>query len=209
METSWQPATRLINSERILAGVTNPRIISGKAKGMRLQGVPGDITRPITDRVKEALFNILGPEIEGASVLDLFAGTGSVGIEALSRGAAFVRLNDIHRQAVATIKSNLKHTRLETGAEVTQQDAFNLLRKPPDRRFDIIYIAPPQYKGMWKQALTTLDENMGWLSKDAWVIVQIDPVEYEPIELKNLIEFERRKYGSTLISFYQRLTDKT
>ncbi len=171
---------------------------------MRLQGVPGDITRPITDRVKEALFNILGPEIEGAAMLDLFAGTGSVGIEALSRGAAFVRLNDLHRQAVAAIKANLKHTRLEANAEVTQQDAFTLLRKSPDRQFDYIYIAPPQYKGLWKQALSALDENTGWLAEDAWVIVQIDPVEYESVGLNNLTEFDRRKYGSTLIAFYRR-----
>lgn len=176
---------------------------------MRLQGVPGDITRPITDRVKEALFNILGPEIEGSAMLDLFAGTGSVGIEALSRGAAFVRLNDHHRQAVATIKANLKHTRLEANAEVIQQDAFSLLRKPPDREFDYIFIAPPQYKGMWKQALIALDENSSWLTENAWVIVQIDPVEYEPVRLKNLIEFERRKYGSTLIVFYQRFSEGT
>lgn len=185
--------------------MTNPRIISGKAKGIRLQGVPGDITRPITDRVKEALFNILGPEIEGASLLDLFAGTGSVGIEALSRGAGFVRLNDLHRQAVAAIKANLQRTRLEAGAEVTQQDAFTLLRQTPDRAFDYIYIAPPQYKGLWINALQTLDQHPGWLAEDAWVIVQIDPVEYQPVDLKNLVEFDRRKYGSTLIAFYERL----
>ena len=184
--------------------MSNPRIISGKAKGMRLQGVPGDITRPITDRVKEALFNILGAEIEGAALLDLFAGTGSVGIEALSRGAGFVRLNDLHRQAVATIRNNLKHTRLEANAEVTQLDALNLLRQPPDRFFDYIYIAPPQYKGLWKKALQTLDKHPGWLAADAWVIVQIDPVEYEPVELFNLVEFERRRYGNTLLVFYER-----
>jgi 16S rRNA (guanine(966)-N(2))-methyltransferase RsmD len=184
--------------------MTNPRIISGKAKGMRLQAVPGDISRPVTDRVKEAVFNILGPEIAGASMLDLFAGTGSIGIEALSRGASFVRLNDLHRQAVATIRANLKHTRLEADAEVTQQDAFALLRQPPDRVFDYIYIAPPQYKGMWKLAMQTLDEHTGWLAEDAWVIVQIDPLEYEPLELEHLVEFERRKYGSTLIVFFER-----
>ncbi len=174
---------------------------------MRLQGVPGEITRPITDRVKESLFNILGAEIEDAAMLDLFAGTGSVGIEALSRGARYVRLNDLHRQAVATIRANLKRTRLEAGAEVTQLDAFTLLRQPPERQYDYVYIAPPQYKGMWKQALETLDEHIGWLSEDAWVIVQIDPLEYEPVELRNLVEFDGRKYGSTLLIFYARRTE--
>jgi len=184
--------------------LANPRIISGKAKGMRLQGVPGDITRPITDRVKEALFNIIGPEINGASLLDLFAGTGSVGIEALSRGASFVRLNDLHRQAVNTIKANLEHTRLEAYAEVTQQDAFMLLRQTPDREFDYIYVAPPQYQEMWKQVVQALDQRTGWLSEDAWIIAQIDPVEYESIQLRHLVEFDKRKYGSTLLVFYER-----
>jgi 16S rRNA (guanine966-N2)-methyltransferase len=183
--------------------LANPRIISGKAKGMRLQGVPGDITRPITDRVKEALFNIIGPEISSATLLDLFAGTGSVGIEALSRGASFVRFNDMHRQAVNTILANLKHTRLEAKAEVIQQDALALLKKPPNFKFDYIYIAPPQYKGLWKQAIQFLDTNTGWLSDESWVIVQIDPVEYEPVELHHLIEIDKRKYGSTLLVFYE------
>lgn len=176
---------------------------------MRLQGVPGETTRPITDRVKEALFNILGAEIEGATMLDLFAGTGSVGIEALSRGADFVRLNDNHRQAVNTIKANLEHTRLEENAEVTQRDAFTLLKQLPDRVFDYIYIAPPQYKGMWKQALLLLDQHSGWLSSNGWIIVQIDPVEYEPLTMRYLAEFEKRKYGSTLLIFFERSSDRS
>ncbi|MHB8933930.1 MAG: RsmD family RNA methyltransferase, partial [Bellilinea sp.] len=96
--------------------MANPRIIAGTARGTRLTAVPGDITRPITDRVKEALFNIVGADIIGASWLDLFAGTGSVGLEALSRGANYVRLNDLHRQAITTIKTNLTLTRLEKGS---------------------------------------------------------------------------------------------
>jgi 16S rRNA (guanine966-N2)-methyltransferase len=183
--------------------VSNPRIIAGTARGIRLQGVPGEITRPITDRVKEALFNILGADINGASVLDLFAGTGSVGIEALSRGANHVHFNDIHRQAIATLQTNLKRTRLEAKAEISQMDAMALLKKNPDRRFEYIYIAPPQYKGLWVEAVSVLDLNPFWLSEDAWVIVQIDPIEYEPLSLKHITEFEKRKYGSTLLVFYE------
>lgn len=183
--------------------MANPRIIAGTARGIRLNGVPGDITRPITDRVKEALFNIIGADIVGASWFDLFAGTGSVGLEALSRGASYVRFNDLHRQAVATIKSNLVLTRLEKGAEVSQRDALEFLRKAPDYRFDYIYIAPPQYKGLWKTALQALDANINWLSDESWVIVQIDPVEYESLPLTNLTEFDQRRYGSTILVFYQ------
>ena len=182
--------------------MANPRIIAGKARGIRLNGVPGDITRPITDRVKEALYNIIGPDIVDASMLDLFAGTGSVGLEALSRGARYVRFNDLNRQAIAAIKANITITRLETGAEVTQRDALDILKKPSDYRFDYIYIAPPQYKQIWITALQALDQNPGWLSDESWVIVQIDPVELEPVALQHLVEFDRRRYGSTILIFY-------
>lgn len=182
------------------------RVIAGKARGRRLKPVPGDTTRPVTDRVKESLFNIIGGDIDGAALLDLFAGTGSIGIEALSRGAGFVRFNDNERLAVRTIKANLASTGLAAGAEVQNQDAFRLLESIPDRRFDYVYIAPPQYKGMWRKALELLDGKPAWLAEDAWVIVQIHPVEAEEVTLERLEEFDRRKYGSTLMVFY-RATD--
>ncbi|HNS38872.1 MAG TPA: RsmD family RNA methyltransferase, partial [Promineifilum sp.] len=91
------------------------RVISGKAKGRRLKLVPGDTTRPIMDRVKESLFNILG-DIQGTRWLDLYAGTGQVGIEALSRGAAAVVFIDKARAAIQTIRDNLNHTQLMDGA---------------------------------------------------------------------------------------------
>ncbi|HVP21276.1 MAG TPA: 16S rRNA (guanine(966)-N(2))-methyltransferase RsmD [Anaerolineaceae bacterium] len=184
--------------------MSNPRIIAGKARGMRIKPVPGDITRPITDRVKEALFNILGADIQGAQVLDLFGGTGSVGIEALSRGAGYVRFIDLNRPAVTTIQANLKYTRLEENANVIQSDAFIYLKQKPDRQFDYVYIAPPQYKNLWQKALELLDQYPGWLAPDAWIITQIDPVEYEHILFKNFEEFDTRTYGSTILVFYDK-----
>ena len=87
-------------------------------------------------------------------------------------------------------------------------DAFSLLERPAERTYDYIYIAPPQYKGLWKRAILMVDDHPGWLSDDAWVIAQIDPVEYEPLDssadLENLVEFEQRRYGSTLLVFYER-----
>jgi 16S rRNA (guanine966-N2)-methyltransferase len=180
------------------------RIIAGKARGRRLRSVPGDATRPITDRVKENLFNILGADVQGSTWLDLFAGTGSVGIEALSRGADFVRFIDLQRQAVETIRANLNQTGLQAGSQVLRQDAFHLLAQAADRSFDYIYIAPPQYKDLWKRALLALDENPGWLNADTWVIVQIHPVEEQIASLVSLVEIDRRKYGSTLLLFYRR-----
>jgi 16S rRNA (guanine966-N2)-methyltransferase len=179
------------------------RIISGQARGRRLQAVPGDSTRPITDRVKESLFNILGYDIIKANLLDMFGGTGAVGIEALSRGASGVRFIDNHPLAIKTIKANLDTTGLGSGAEVIRADAIAALSRPPDRQFDYIYVAPPQYKNIWQQAMQVIDSNLGWLVSDAWVIVQIHPREYESIPLSNLVEFDQRRYGSTLLVFYE------
>lgn len=185
------------------------RVIGGKARRLRLRSVPGDTTRPITDRVKEALFNILGGDIEGASFLDLFAGSGSVGIEALSRGASYVLFIDLHQAPIQTIRQNLQTTGLMAGAEVLKTDALAFLKQSASRRFDYVFIAPPQYQGLWKEALLCLDANPAWLSEDAWVIVQIHPVEYEDLQaarlLHSLRQFDLRDYGSTLLLFFERI----
>jgi 16S rRNA (guanine966-N2)-methyltransferase len=183
--------------------MSSPRIISGTARGIRLHSVPGDITRPITDRVKEAVFNILSSDIVGGNFLDLFGGTGSVGIEALSRGANSATFIDLHSQAVNTIKSNLLTTHLESKAKVHQMDAFRYLSGGSNQKYDYIYIAPPQYKQMWLTALHLVDNNMDWLVEDGWVLVQIHPVELEEVVLENLVEFDRRQYGSTVVLFYE------
>jgi 16S rRNA (guanine966-N2)-methyltransferase len=186
--------------------MSQPRIISGKAKGIRIQDVPGDITRPITDRVKEAVFNILSVDVLESNFLDLFGGTGSVGLEALSRGAGSCTFVDIHSQAVNIIKANLKLTKLESNAIVHQMDAFRFLQSPQPSKFDYIYIAPPQYKQMWVKALELVDQNQDILSEDGWVIVQIHPVEIAEVNLVSLHEFDRREYGSTMVLFYSQIT---
>lgn len=183
------------------------RVIRGSARGLRLRTVPGDTTRPITDRVKESLFNILGEDVRGSNWLDLFAGTGSVGIEALSNGAAFVRFIDLNHQPIETVRANLQTTRFTAKAEVLRMDAFALLARPADRQFEYVYIAPPQYKTLWQRALLSLDANLNWMTEDAWVIVQIHPREFEETPLKNLVLFEKRQYGSTLLVFYERRED--
>ena len=180
------------------------RIISGTAKGMRIRSVPGDSTRPITDRVKESLFNIIGNDIVGANFLDLFCGTGSVSIEALSRKAAYARMLDLHPLAVKTINLNLETTKLISKAKVIRVDSLSYIKNNPDLQFDYIYIAPPQYKEIWKQTILLLDQNINWLHEDGWVIVQIHPNEFLEIDLSNLVVFDKRKYGSTLLVFYQR-----
>jgi 16S rRNA (guanine966-N2)-methyltransferase len=183
--------------------MSNPRIIAGSARGIRIKDVPGDTTRPITDRVKENLFNIIGMDVVHSTWLDLFAGTGSVGLEALSRGADFVQFLDKERLAVNTIKSNLLTTRLSEHAQVQLTDAFAYLKSRSSRRFDYVYIAPPQYHDLWQKALTELDLHPELLSEDGWAIVQIDPVEYVEMKLAHFSEFDQRRYGSTLLVFYR------
>ncbi|MBI5840419.1 MAG: 16S rRNA (guanine(966)-N(2))-methyltransferase RsmD [Chloroflexi bacterium] len=180
------------------------RVIAGKAKGRKLKSVLGDMTRPVMDRVKEALFNIIAGDVIDSIWWDLFGGTGAIGIEALSRGAAFVRFSDLNRAPIETMKFNVEHCGFNSQAEIRRGDAFAFLSAKPDRLFEYIYIAPPQYHEMWSNALKLLDENLGWLTDDGWVIAQIDPTEYREIELENLEEFEQRKYGSTLLVFYGR-----
>ena len=180
------------------------RVISGSAKGRKLKMVPGDSTRPVMDRVKEAVFNILGSGIQDASLLDLFAGTGSVGIEALSRGAARVVFIDNTRQAITTIQENLQITQLSDRAEVVRSDAFSYLERGTQESFDYIYIAPPQYKGIWKDTIRYFDRTSDKLNPDAILIVQIDPVEVEEVELSTLYCFDQRSYGNTTVMFYEK-----
>ena len=177
------------------------RVIAGKAKGRKLRSVLGDVTRPITDRVKESLFNILGDEVVDALFLDLFAGTGSVGIEALSRGARRVVFVERNRRAIETIKENLKITGLAAQAEVIRADVFRFLTREPAEQFDLIYVAPPQYKGLWAETLLALDGG-GFLIEGGLAIAQIYPKEYKDLELDSLDLVDQRKYGSTMLCFY-------
>jgi len=180
------------------------RVISGKARGHKLKMVPGDSTRPITDRVKENLFNILGDWVIGTRWLDLFAGTGQVGIEAISRGAEHAVFVDSARLAIQTIKQNLAHTKFTEQATVVQRDAFTFLEIGTIDPVDVIYVAPPQYKELWSKTLSLIDtKQMSWLREDGVVIAQIDPKEFMEIDLRNLELVDRRKYGRTMLCFYE------
>ncbi|MEQ8677586.1 MAG: 16S rRNA (guanine(966)-N(2))-methyltransferase RsmD [Aggregatilineales bacterium] len=181
------------------------RVISGSAKGKRLKLVPGDSTRPIMDRAKEALFSIIGRDIIDATVLDLFAGTGSVGIEALSRGASKAVFIDLDRMAIKTIQENLELTKLKENAIVRRADALSLLKQtPPPDPYDFIYIAPPQYKDLWWQALSILDSSPEWIGEYTKVIVQIDPNEQQDKQLQHLEGYDSRIYGKTLLWFFEK-----
>jgi 16S rRNA (guanine966-N2)-methyltransferase len=192
------------------------RVVSGTARGKKLLLVPGRGTRPILDRVKTALFDILRPRIEGMHVLDLFAGSGSVGIEALSQGAAHCTFTDLGDKAVATIRTNLANTGFSDRADVRQTDAFGFLRTTR-KSFDLIYVAPPQYKDLWAESMRRIAARIEVLRRPAddtpdtdehpepgLAIVQIHPKEYTSLDLTGLREVRQKRYGNSLLVFYER-----
>ncbi|MGD2041033.1 MAG: RsmD family RNA methyltransferase, partial [Anaerolineae bacterium] len=123
-------------------------------------------------------------------------------IEALSRGAARAVFVEKNPKAIATIRTNLQRTRLKPKAQIVQADVFGFLAGEPEP-FDVVYIAPPQYQGLWSKTLITLEQNPGWLAPAGLVIVQIFPKEFEPVGLNSLELIDERKYGSTLVCFYE------
>ena len=188
------------------------RVISGIAKGRTLKS-PGEATRPVTDRVKENLFNILGSRVQDANVLDLFAGAGSIGIEALSRGARHSTFVELDREALRAIYQNLELTGLTERAKVVKLDVFKFIRhsSPPlldtgegkGGGYDLIYIAPPQYKELWSETLKQLN-GRGFLSDKGIVVAQIYPKEYHELELSEFVIYDQRTYGSTMLCFYRK-----
>lgn len=183
------------------------RVIAGSARGTRLLGPPpGSGARPVTDRAKEALFSILAPWVTdpaGCRFLDLFSGTGAVGIEALSRGATEAVLVERDPGMVRTLRRNLERTGLGDGARIVRADVFDFLRREPEA-FDVVYVAPPQYRRLWADALELLDVRPGWVAEDGLVVVQVHPVELEEVALLSLHLAERRDYGKVTLCFYER-----
>ena len=161
-----------------------------------------DETRPILDRAKEALFSILTPRIAGSRFLDLFAGTGGVGIEALSRGAAHATFIELSPQILEDLRFNLERTRVADRAVVRHMDAFDFL-KGQAAPFDVVFVAPPQWHGLWQKALISLDDTPGWVAADGVVIMQHDPKEYAKPALRHLQEFDKRRYGGVQFVFYR------
>lgn len=188
------------------------RVVTGEAKGRRLKAPKTMGTRPIIDRVKTALFDILSTEVEDARFLDLFGGTGSVGIEALSRGAAQATFIEMNYKVLKLLRENLTITGLADRAETLHSDAFKFLQahvSPSalngERTYDIVYVAPPQYQGMAARALELLDHS-SLLAPEGLAIVQIHPKEragVAAVACQRLTLTDERRYGSTLLMFYR------
>ncbi len=179
------------------------RVIAGTAKGMKLLSPSSEGTRPISARGKEALFSILQPRLPGSSFLDLFAGTGGAGIEALSRGASTAVFVELTRSVIADLRDNLVKTRLDDRATVISGDAFDYLARTP-AAFDIIFVAPPQWQGLCVRAMLMLDARPRWLADDGVIVTQHDPKEDVRPPLQHFAHYQSRAYGGVHFGFYQR-----
>lgn len=160
-------------------------------------------TRPTTDRVKESLFNILAPYIEATSVLDLFAGTGSLGIEALSRGADSAMFVDKSRECVNTINENLEHTKFLEKSKVLQDDYSSVIEKlyTTGKKFDIILLDPPYNKNFIQDTLNILLKND--IIKDGGIIAaEHDAKDTLPERVGKLLNKTSKRYGDTMLTFF-------
>ena len=178
------------------------RVITGKARGVQLKTPEGMLTRPTADRVKEALFSIINFDLPGAAVLDLFGGTGQLGIEALSRGANSAVFVDQREDACKIIRENLRRTKLESQGRVVRSDYLDYLRRSKEK-FDIILLDPPYAEVFLENALKCITE-IDILKSDG-IIVAERPVEKElPFEFEGFTRSKDYKYGKTLLTIYRK-----
>ncbi len=178
------------------------RVITGTARGITLKTPDGQQTRPTADRVKEALFSIIQFDIPGAKVLDLFGGTGQLGIEALSRGAKSAVFVDSAEKACALIRQNLKRTKLEANAKVVRDDYLSYLKKCRER-FNLVLLDPPYAEVFLENALNCISEID--ILESGGIIVAERPVGKDiPREIPGLTRSKDYKYGTVLLTLYRK-----
>ncbi len=167
------------------------RVVAGSARGLRLVTPPGDAVRPTTDRVREALFNSLASldVLRDAVVIDLFAGSGALGVEALSRGAGYVTFVDASADALRAVRTNLESTRLDPDAAVVRSDALEFLRRSSGTRYDLALVDPPYAFDGWPDLLAALDADLVVIESDR----EIDPGDDATV-------LRVRRYGSTVVT---------
>ena len=180
------------------------RVISGKVRGLKLDTPKNDDVRPTTDRVKESLFNIINPYVIDSNVLDLFAGTGSLGIECLSRGALSATFVDVSKDSINIVKSNVKKARVENESTILNLDFKTAIDRlnVQNKKFDIIFMDPPYYKNMFIDALSNID-NSDLLSEDGIIVVEHDTKDKFIDKIGRLEKSKEKKYGNTTLTFYK------
>lgn len=184
------------------------RIIAGKFKSRLIHSPKGVDIRPTSDRLKESLFGILGAFVIDKAVLDLFSGTGNLGIEALSRGARSCIFVDNNPRCIAAIKKNLEALGIRDEAKVVLKDAFKYVKEAEAKgfKFDIIFLDPPYYKDIIRKSLILLDKY-NIITYHSSIIAEYYKEDELPaeLELKHLRLYRQEKYGGTLLSFYRHI----
>jgi 16S rRNA (guanine966-N2)-methyltransferase len=181
------------------------RIVGGDLGGRVVRAPAGAATRPTSEKVREAMFGILdrlGSPMEGARVLDLFAGSGALGIEALSRGASHATFVDFGKLPLGVIRGNLNDLGLEPRATVVGSDAVAAAARPVAQPFDFVFIDPPYASDLATRASLALPAAN--LAPEATIIIEHDRRHAPPERLGSLVRIDERRYGDTLVSFYQR-----
>jgi len=180
------------------------RVIGGTLRRRKLHPLRGLTIRPTTDYLREAIFNILASRVEGAVVLDLFAGTGSLGIEALSRGAASAVFVDSQVQSVRSLAKNISTFGLEEKSTVLRQDILRGLGflRTLDRAFDLVFMDPPYHKGFAEKTIHVLDRS-ACVAHGACVVIEHSIREPLPDKVGPFESMDRRQKGKTVVSFYE------
>jgi len=178
------------------------RVITGKARGIQLKTPVGLLTRPTADRVKEALFSIINFDIPGAKVLDLFGGTGQLGIEALSRGAASAVFVDAREESCKLIRENLKRTKLEKEAKVVRSDYLDYLNRCREQ-YNIIFLDPPYAEVFLENSIKRITE-IDILQSDGIIVAERPLGKDLPWEFAGYTRSKDYKYGKVLLTIYRK-----
>jgi 16S rRNA (guanine(966)-N(2))-methyltransferase RsmD len=179
------------------------RVIAGTHRGRHLAAVPGKGTRPTADKVKESMFNMIGPYFDGGWALDLYAGTGALGIEALSRGAEKAVFVEIDQRAFSVIKQNLTSLKLEGQAELYRMEASRALKllAKRDIRFDLVFLDPPYARQKIAEEIKAL-QQLELLADDAWIVAEHDAGITLPEKTERCEVYRSVTYGDTAVTIY-------
>ena len=179
------------------------RVVAGKARGTQIKSIESNDTRPTKDMVKEALFSILYNKVQNAIFLDLFAGSGAIGIEALSRGAQKAYFSDKNKECIKVIKANIEKTHFDQDAVILNGDFKSVIEKLRNVKFDIIFLDPPYNQGLGVEAIDLLLDNQ-MLLNDGIIVYETDEIEEIPDNIKEYERYNYKKYGRNILNFYRR-----
>ncbi|MDH6364227.1 16S rRNA (guanine966-N2)-methyltransferase [Enterococcus sp. PF1-24] len=181
------------------------RVVAGEYGGRKLKSLPGDNTRPTTDKIKGAIFNMIGPYFDGGSVLDLYAGSGGLAIEAVSRGMSEAFCVDKNFQAIKIIKENVAITKEEAKFSVIKREANQALKQfaIEETQFDLVLLDPPYAQQKIVSQIEFMEEN-NLLAKESLIVCETDKTVQLPVEIAGLQQIRQQNYGITSITIYQK-----